>query len=61
MNYAEITEVVNLANCHYPTKQLSPFISSTTFLLHCPLLLALILRIYVVQFSRCDLPASSFH
>ncbi len=32
--------------------------SSTTLLLNCPLLLALHTRIYVVQFSRCLLPAS---
>ena len=42
MNYAEITEVVNLAYCYYPLlNSFRHLLSSTTFLLHCPLLLAL--------------------
>ena len=58
MNYAEITEVVNLANCHYPTKQLSPFISSTTFFAFIALCcLLFILESTLFSFQGADLPA----
>ncbi|WP_432490340.1 hypothetical protein, partial [Flavonifractor plautii] len=58
MNYAGITEVLQLAPLFLPLlERLSPFYLSSTTLLFCPLLLALVLSIYIVQFSRCRLPA----
>ena len=54
MNYAGITEVLQLAPLFLPLlERLSPFYLSSTTLLFCPLLLALVLSIYIVQFSRC--------
>ena len=55
MNYAGITEVLQLAPLFLPLlERLSPFYLSSTTLLFCPLLLALVLSIYIVQFSRCS-------
>ena len=52
MNYAGITEVLQLAPLFLPLlERLSPFYLSSTTLLFCPLLLALVLSIYIVQFQ----------
>ena len=61
MNYAGITEVLQVAPLFLPLlERLSPFYLSSTTLLFCPLLLALVLSIYIVQFSRCRSPSASF-
>ena len=53
MNYAGITEVLQLAPLFLPLlERLSPFYLSSTTLLFCPLLLALVLSIYIVQFFQ---------
>ena len=54
MNYAGITEVLQLAPLFLPLlERLSPFYLSSTTLLFCPLLLALNTFFHIVQFSRC--------
>ena len=55
MNYAEIIQKLSIWLIVFTlTKQLSPFNLVPQHCFHCPLLLALHTRIYVVQFSRCD-------